>query len=412
MKKLYVYLGILSILAIILLVFTRKEKNIANPYPTVVEEIPDVKYFYGFDDQHHSIIHDTITKNQFISDILLPYLDYPEIEKLLENSKEEFNPRNIRVGRPYHIISTKDSLAQGVALVYEKDPVNYTILHLGDSLYADIGEKPIETRMAKASGVIESSLYLTLTQQGYSQALAMEMADIYAWSIDFYRLQKGDRFEVLYEQRFIEDEFIGIGEVHACVFNHKEREFKAFAFEQNDKRDYFDEEGEGLRKAFLKSPLKFGRMTSGYSGRRFHPVQKRFKAHKGTDYAAPRGTPIMATGDGEVIKSAYTRGNGNYVKIRHNSTYSTQYLHMTKQAVRVGQQVKQGETIGYVGSTGLATGPHVCYRFWKNGKQVDHRQEDFPSTDPVLPENMEEFKQEMKRLEAELKDKEAIAQAE
>ncbi len=410
MKKQFIYLGILALILIVLLVLSNREKNLADPYAQSEDSAPEVNYFFGFDDQNHEIFHDTIEKNQFIGDILLPYLNYPEIEELLKNSKEQFNPRNIRAGRPYHIISTKDSVQKGVALVYEKDPVNYTILHLKDSLYAHSGEKPIDTKMAKADGVIESSLYLTLTEQGYSQALAMEMADIYAWSIDFYRLQKGDRFEVLYEQRFIEDEFIGIGEVQACIFTHKERDFKAFVFEQNDKRDYFDKEGEGLRKAFLKSPLKFGRMTSGYSGRRFHPVQKRFKAHKGTDYAAPRGTPIMATGDGEVIKSAYTRGNGNYVKIRHNSTYSTQYLHMTKQAVKQGQQIKQGETIGYVGSTGLATGPHVCYRFWKNGKQVDHRQEDFPSTDPVLPENMATFKSEMQRLESALQGNRPLAE--
>ena len=402
MKKQLFYLVGLVLLGIIILQFTLKDRNIADPYPKTTEETPQVKYFFGFDETNHLIAHDTIQKNQFMGDILIQYLDYPEIETLLANSKEEFDPRYIKVGRPYHIISKRDSSASGVALVYEKDPINYTVLHLGDSLYAESGQKPIETREATAEGVIESSLYLTLTDQGLSQALALEMADIYAWAIDFYRLQKGDQFKVLYEQKFIEDEFIGIGEIQACIFTHKEREFKAYVFEQNGKRDYFDEEGEGLRKAFLKSPLKFGRMTSGYSGRRFHPVQKRFKAHKGTDYAAPRGTEILATGDGEVIKSSYTRGNGNYVKIRHNSTYSTQYLHMTKQAVNVGQQVKQGDVIGYVGSTGLATGPHVCYRFWKNRKQVEHRREEFPSTDPVLPENMDAFNQAKTELERRL----------
>jgi len=291
-------------------------------------------------------------------------------------------------------------------MIYEHDLVNYSILHLKDSLYGERAQREVEVREAQASGVVNSSLYLTLTEQGLSQALAMEMADIYAWTIDFYRLQKGDRFTVLYDQRFIGDEFIGIGDVKACMFEHKGKEFKAYAFEQNGKQDYFDEDGEGLRKAFLKSPLKFGRLTSGFTMRRFHPVQKRFKAHLGTDYAAPRGTPILSTGDGTVIKSSYTKNNGHYVKIRHNGTYTTQYLHMSKRLVNVGQAVKQGETIGLVGATGLATGPHVCYRFWKHGKQVDPRQEDFPSTDPVLDTERDRFLAAIQEYEERLQNTE------
>jgi len=346
-----------------------KNKTLADPYPLPLIETHSSNYFYGFDDSAHNISHDTIKPNEFVGDILLPYMD---------------------------------STSRGVALIYEQDPVNYTILHLGDSLYASSGQKPIRTEEAQSSGTIESSLSLTLSQQGLSQALALEMAEIFAWSIDFYRLQKGDSFEVLYDKQFIEDEFIGIGELKACIFSHKGQNYKAFSFEQNGRKDFFDEEGEGLRKAFLQSPLKFGRLTSGFTNRRFHPVQRRFKAHKGTDYAAPRGTPILATGDGQVTQASYTRGNGKYVKIKHNGTYSTQYLHMSKQKVKAGQFVKQGETIGYVGSTGLATGPHVCYRFWKNGKQVDHRQEKFPSTDPILPENMETYLQRVVVLENKL----------
>lgn len=400
MKRTLLVIGALALATVAFILITTEDKSEEEVIIVEEEELPEIKYFYGFEEDAHIIAHDTILRNQFIADILLPHIDYPRMETLLANSQEHFDPRRVKVGRPYHIISRKenDSTDVPVAFIYEQDAVNYTILHMEDSLYATTGAKPIETREATASGVIESSLYLTLTQQGLSQALAMEMADIFAWTVDFYRLQKGDSFEVLYDERYIDDEFIGIGEVKACTFHHGEQTFEAYAFVQNDKRDYFDEKGEGLRKAFLQSPLKFGRLTSGYSGRRFHPVQKRFKAHKGTDYAAPTGTPIMATGDGTVIESKYRGGNGNYVKIRHNSTYSTQYLHMSKRAVNVGDVVKQGQTIGYVGSTGLASGPHVCYRFWKNGSQVNHREEEFPSTDPVLPENMERYLQEIDSL--------------
>ncbi|NNC83969.1 MAG: peptidoglycan DD-metalloendopeptidase family protein [Flavobacteriales bacterium] len=405
MRKQLFFLSAFLLVSILVLRFTTRDEAIPEPASSSedqLEDITQVRSTFGFDEQNYTILHDTIRQNQFVGDILSQYLDFPSIDRLLTNSKDHFDPRYIRVGRPYHVVSRKDSTSSGVAFIYEHDPIRYTVLHLEDSLYASTGEKEIETREAMAEGIIESSLYLTLTDQGLSQNLALEMADIYAWSIDFYRLQKGDRFKVLYEEQFIEDEFIGIGEVKACVFTHKDLEFRAYAYNQNGKRDYFDEEGEGLRKAFLKSPLKFGRMTSGYSNRRFHPVQRRFKAHRGTDYAAPRGTPILATGDGEVIKSSYTRNNGNFVKIRHNSTYTTQYLHMSKRAVERGQQVVQGEVIGYVGSTGLATGPHVCYRFWKNGKQVDHRREEFPSSDPILPENMDSFQQVRDSLDQQL----------
>jgi len=401
MKKPLIYLGLLAVVAILLATLTR-EQDIDIPPAEVVPTIDEVRYSFGFDESQYRIEHDTIAQNQFMGDILIKHIDYPAIESLLRNAKDTFDPRRIRVGRPYHIIHKSDNDSTAIALVYEQDAVNYTVLHLSDSLYAELGEKEITTREDRASGVITSSLYLTLTEQGLSQALAMELADIYAWTIDFYRLQEGDRFEVLYDQRFIEDEFIGIGEIKACSFTHKDKTFKAYLFAQNDKQDYFDEHGEGLRKAFLKSPLKFGRMTSGYSGRRFHPVQRRFKAHKGTDYAAATGTPILATGDGTVIESRKRGGNGNYVKIRHNSTYTTQYLHMSKRIATVGQIVKQGETIGLVGSTGLATGPHVCYRFWKNGEQVDHRKENFPSSDPVLDSEMERFLREVRELEDRL----------
>ena len=197
---------------------------------------------------------------------------------------------------------------------------------------------------------------------------------------------------------------MGIDEVQSALFNHEGEPYYAFKFSQNDKEDYFDESGNSLRKAFLQAPLKFSRLSSGYTQRRFHPVQKRWKAHLGTDYAAPTGTPIMAVGDGVVTEARYSKFNGNYVKVRHNSTYTTQYLHMSKIAsgMKPGTRVKQGQTIGYIGSTGLATGPHVCFRFWKNGKQVDHRREKIPPSEPIKAEYREEFNEHLKQWKARL----------
>jgi len=205
---------------------------------------------------------------------------------------------------------------------------------------------------------------------------------------------KGLAHVVQISEKFIDGDFVGVGEIKSAYFQHRKNDFYAFYYEQNGDGEYFDEEGASLRKAFYKSPLKFGRMTSSYSKRRFHPVLHKFKSHLGTDYAAPTGTPIHSTGDGIVIEAKYKRNNGNYVKIRHNGTFMTQYLHMSKIAngIRPGVAVKQDQIIGYVGMTGLATGPHVCYRFWKNGEQVNHRAEKIKSSNPIPDESLSKYK--------------------
>ena len=401
MKKNLIFLGLLVVTGVVAVHYTQ---IVDGPVylAEVEEETVTPEYFFGFDKRQFRIQHDTIQKGQYMSDILLPFIDYTKIQQLLSCKKDVFDARSIRAGRPYHIVHRKDSADKPVALIYEKDALNFAILHFADSLYAHADAKEVEYRERVAEGEIKSCLSNTLSEQGLSQALSVNMAEIFAWTIDFYKLNEGDHFKVLFDERYVENESIGIGEVKAIYFFHKKKEYKAFAFEQNGKVDYFDEKGAGMRKAFLKSPLKFGRMSSAYSGRRFHPVQKRFKAHKGTDYAAATGTPILATGDGQVIEARFKSNNGNYVKIRHNRTYDTQYLHMSKIKVKNGQQVKQGDVIGYVGSTGLATGPHVCYRFWKNGAQIDHRKEDFPSSDPVLKANMAAYNTSVKQLETKL----------
>lgn len=293
-----------------------------------------------------------------------------------------FDVTRIKTGRKFAILTGKKS-ALPQYFIYEESLLNYYVVSLKDSVYATKGirKKTVTTR--EVYGEINNSLSQTLN----NNALTDKLSGIYAWSIDFFRIQKGDSVAVIYEDIYVDDTvYAGIGKVLSARFDHFGTTYYAFRYTNpKGETEYYSEKGNSLRKAFLKAPLEFSRISSRYTMKRFHPVQKRWKAHLGTDYAAPQGTPIMSTADGTVEKAGYTSGNGNYVKVRHNSVYSTQYLHMSKIAkgLSTGKRVRQGEVIGYVGSTGLATGPHVCYRFWKHGKQVDPFSEKLPDADPI-----------------------------
>lgn len=375
-------------------------ENINSDNLTRPIDVPNIEFGLNLDS--FIVVKEKIKPNEFLSNILLKHhIDYGTIDQLAKKSKETYDVRKIMAGKNYTILKAKDSLQKAKYFIYQPNAVEYIVYDLDSSLNIVKGEKPVTIEEKSIGGTINSSLYLTLQDLNASPALAVKLSEIFAWSIDFYRIQKGDWFKVVFEERFVDDESIGIGAIKAVEFNHFKKSFHAFHFVQDQIDDYFDEEANSLRKAFLKSPLKYSRLSSRYTMRRFHPVQKRWKAHLGTDYAAPKGTPIMSTGDGVVIESRYKRANGNYVKVKHNSVYTTQYLHMSKRKSKVGDFVKQGDIIGYVGSTGLATGPHVCYRFWKNGKQVDHLKQEFPSAEPIKKEYLTKFKQ----IKAVLKEK-------
>lgn len=366
---------------------------------------PEPVVEFGIITDSFELIESTIKPNEFLANLLLPHnIDYVTIDQVAKKSKDIFDVRRLAAGKKYSIFKSKDSLQKAQYFVYQPNAIDYVVYDLRDSIQIRKGQKEVTIQVKSVGGTINSSLYETLQQQNSSPALAVKLADIFAWSIDFYRIQKGDWFKAIYEVQYVDDEPIGTGRILAVEFSHFDKPYFGFYFDQDGKEDYFDEEANSLRKAFLKSPLKFSRLSSRYTMRRFHPVQKRWKAHLGTDYAAPTGTPIMSTGDGVVIAASYTRGNGKYVKVKHNSAYTTQYLHMSRRNVKVGQHVRQGDIIGFVGSTGLATGPHVCYRFWKNGKQVDHLREDFPSAEPIKEDNKSRFEQEkemwMKKLDS------------
>jgi len=362
-------------------------------------------YEFGINTDSFVVHKGIIQANQVLSNILLKHhVPYSEIDEIVQKSKNIFNVRSIAAGNNYMVLCAKDSLEKAQCFIYQPNAINFVVFDLRDSIKIYKSEKKVETKIRQSSGIINSSLYQTLDDKNISPMLAIKLADIYAWTIDFYQIQKGDWFKVIYEENFVDHQSIGIGKILAAQFNHYNEDYHAYYFVQDSVGDparpaggYFDEKANSLRRAFLKSPLKFGRLTSGYSLKRFHPIQKRMKPHFGTDYAAPTGTPIMTTGDGVVIASTFSKYNGNFVKIKHNSTYTTQYLHMSKRAVKVGQHVRQGDIIGYVGSTGLATGPHVCYRFWKNGEQVNSLKQKLPPSIPVKKENLRAFEKTMRK---------------
>lgn len=341
---------------------------------------------FGLPVDSFTVIEKTIEKNEFLSNILeLYHVDQATVGLMAIKSKVVFDIRNIRAGNQYTVFCTKDTIQKALYFVYQPNAIEYVVYDLRDSISIYTGKRTVTTKTLTASGKIEGSLYETFKKAGADPSLAMKLADIYAWSIDFYSIHEGDWFKVVYDQQYIKDEPVELGSIRSAVFSHDGEPFYAFYFQPDSTQpgEYYDETGKTLRRFFLKAPLKFSHITSGFTMRRFHPVQKRWKAHLGTDYAAHTGTPIIATGSGSVIESAYSRFNGNYVKIRHNNTYTTQYLHMSRRAVKKGQHIMQGQVIGYVGSTGLATGPHVCYRFWKNNQQVDPLRQKFPSAGPI-----------------------------
>lgn len=306
------------------------------------------------------------------------------IKQLNFVSKDIFNFRSIKAGDHYTCFS--HSLTDSAfALVLERDPVHYTIFHFSDSLWIEKCENPVSTKEKVAHGVIETSLYETIEDLGINHELTNRFVDIYGWKVDFSRLNHGDEFKILFEERSVNGIPFGIGKISGIYFKSNGRGGWAIHFEQDEKSEFYDEQGNSLRKAFLKYPIEFTRISSRYSKNRFHPILKTNRPHFGTDLSAAVGTPIRSVGDGVVLESGYKSGNGNYVKIRHNQTYSTAYLHMSKiqNGIHPGIRVERGEIIGYVGMTGLATGPHLCYRFWKNNEQVDALAVELPSAEPL-----------------------------
>ena len=340
---------------------------------------------FGYNFNNYKVVNDTVRKGDSFGKILENnQLFYPKIHHIAQKTKAVFDTRQLRIGKPYTLLFSKDSSNVPLVFIYEENKIEYLVVEFCDSILAYKARKAVKIVEKEASGLIENSLSETMEAQGLPIQLIYDMSDdIYAWTIDFFRLQKGDNFKVIYKQRFVEDSiYAGIETIEAAYFQHKGEAIYAFNYLTPDSKnstDYYDDNGKSLQKAFLKSPIKFSRISSRYNlNRRIKLYGNRVRAHKGTDFAAAVGTPILATANGTVVESARRGGNGNYVKIRHNATYSTQYLHMSRRLVKVGDFVKQGDVIGKVGMTGNTSGPHVCYRFWKNGRQVDPFRQKLP----------------------------------
>jgi len=373
---------ILTLLIIAIFFSCSSEKN--------KELIKDpIIYKYGYDQSKYTFEERRIKRGDTFGDILEEQgIDYPEIYKALEKTKNDVSFRKLQLGKPYTLIFTNDSIRKLKAFVYHPTIEGYSFIQLRDSVYGKTLSKPRSYRDLSASGTIDNSLYLTLEEQDKDPLLTYYLSDIYAWTIDFFRLNKGDKFKVIYTQAFIDDTIpVAITKVKAAYFVHRGIERYAFEYETDSIKgivEYLDQNAKNLRRAFLQSPIKFGRISSRYNlRRRIALYGNRVRPHRGTDFAAPIGTPILSTANGTVTDVSYTRANGRYVKVKHNNTYTTQYLHMQKASVKVGQFVEQGDVIGYVGMTGNTSGPHVCYRFWKNGLEVDPFKQKLPEAKPI-----------------------------
>ncbi|MEZ5043539.1 MAG: peptidoglycan DD-metalloendopeptidase family protein [Saprospiraceae bacterium] len=359
--------------------------------PTVV---PTMKY--GFVIDTFQVFEDEIRSGAFLGDILQKQqVPYADVDRLVRNAKDVFDVRHFKAGNRFTIL-TKDSTQRADYFIYEPNVYEYIVFHLKDSMLVERVKREVVSETKTASGFVQSSLWKTMTSQGLSFELTDKMEDALQWSIDFHHLQKGDEFKLVYDQNYIEGEEVGVGKVYAAYYkNAGKNEYYAIYFENDKDKGYYDLNGKPMKTSFLKAPVKASRISSYYNLNRLHPILKYRRPHYGTDYAAPYGTPIMAIGDGVVLQASYTGGNGNFVKLKHNDNIETQYLHMQKfaEGIRPGVHVKQGQTIGYVGATGLATGPHVCFRFWKNGQQINHLNLNFPPAAPLPDKDLPAFHQ-------------------
>ncbi len=366
---------------------------------------PTVKYGFVLND--YRVEEGIFKKNEFLSDVLMRYnVPYSTVDKVVKKAKDVFDVRKMRVGKEYMVLGPKDKSQPAQYIVYEPSAFRYVVYDLQNETAAHMIEHRVDTMSKSSSGVIYSNLWNAMVDNKLNYELAVKMEDALGYSIDFHHIKDNDKFKLIYDELYIEGKPVGIGQLRVAYFEHRNKEHSAYYFQDDAHEGYFDETGRPMKKAFLKAPVKYTRISSPFNLRRFHPVLRRVKAHLGTDYAAPRGTPIYAVAHGTVSRSGRTRGNGNFVKIKHDETYSSQYLHMNKIAptARKGMKVKQGDVIGYVGSTGLATGPHVCFRFWKNGKQVDHRKENLPAPEPMSDQHLEAFKEMIKDYKTELSE--------
>ncbi|WP_396144837.1 M23 family metallopeptidase [Flavobacterium sp.] len=369
----------------------------SEPYKPIVD--------YGFHFDQFNVHFDTIDRQDTFEKILKKQnLNGKKASEILKIVKDSF-PTTVGYKRPYVCLRSKDKYNKLQYLIYQPNRIDYYLVDLTDSVVGFKKSRPLTFKVRTVAGELTGPLTKTLRDLKIDPTLSGKLTKVFAWSIDFFKSKKGDKFALSFTERYINDTiYDGVDSLRAAFFEYKGEKIYAFPFiqERGGKVDYYNDQGKALKNFFLKAPLKFVHITSKFSKNRFHPVQLKWKPHKGTDYAAPTGTPIMTTAAGVVEQAGYTAGNGNFVKVKHDKIYATQYLHMSRILVRRGQRVKQGEVIGKVGSTGLASGPHVCYRFWKNGVQVDALKLKLPNSQPMESRNLPRFKEQIRPLKRAL----------
>lgn len=397
-------------LALAIFIFAGCKRNSQKPgteasQEEISEEIPTL---YGIDYRGMVFEEGTVQPGQTVSTIFSKYgIGAAVTDRTDKACREVFNLRNIKAGNNYAIFMTDDSLSQVKHFVYEKSLTDYIVISfLEDSVCVRQEMKDVILHRTAGEAVIQSSLWNAMIDNGMSPGLAAELETVYAWTVDFFGLQKGDKIQVIYDEQFVDDKKIGSGNIWGAIFTHAGKELIAIPFKQDGRISYWDEKGQSLRKSMLKAPLSYTRISSHFSNARRHPIYKTVRPHHGVDYAAPSGTPVMSVGDGTVIAKGWdSKGGGNFVKIKHNATYTTGYLHLKGfgKDIAVGKRVSQGQIIGYVGSTGASTGPHLDYRVWQNGKPINPLKMVAEPAEPITKENMRKFEFVRDRVLAELR---------
>lgn len=372
------------------------DKKACNDHHVEKEIVTDLKarLQFGIAVDSFQVLEGRVQRNQTLSQILSAYnISASVTHQIAGFSRELFDVRRIRQGNNYKLFLSNDSLNLPHYFVYQLDPVEYVRIRLNDTIIIERDSKDVNQVLKKASGTINSSLWNAMTSNNMPPVLAIELSEMYAWTIDFFGLREGDSFRIFYYENYIDSTSVGIDRIKAASFTHMGKDIYAIPFEQDSTLSFFDQDGNSLRRTFLKAPLRYRRISSGFSHSRMHPIHRVRRPHYGVDYAAPAGTPVYAIGDGRVIETSYSRGGGNMVKIRHNSVYTTAYMHLRNfsSGIRPNVWVEQGDVIGYVGSTGTSTGPHLDFRVWRNGQAVDPLSIESPPVEPVKEENIADF---------------------
>ena len=353
---------------------------------------------FGIPAEKYTVRRGTVSRHQTFGDLLAPHgVSTRRTIELARAIQPTFDVRDVQTGKPYRVY-VNPWLQRAEYLVYQIDEVRYVVFDVQRPSRSHVDRRRVRREWNVVRGTINNSLYETLAARDAHPKLALRLSEVFAWQIDFFRIRAGDSFRILYEKRLVGGEKVAPGKILAATFDHRDERYHGVRFDDGQGPQYFDREGQSLQRRLLKAPLRYTRISSGYSHSRYHPVLKQNRPHLGTDYAAPTGTPVHSVGTGTVVKAGYYGNNGNYVKIRHNGVYTTGYLHLTDIAdgVEPGAEVTQGETIGYVGSTGMSTGPHLDYRLWRRGQAVDPYQIELPPVRPVSPQHRTAYRRLVK----------------